>query len=124
MNYASINEALMSRFPELDLLFKEQIEFWEGEDMPPHCFMGDVLNKYVTELLRKNSDAQQIKKIFQFYEEMASSDDWLVRNLLQVTLLEYLWDEDYVFKNALENMQPKTRIMNDEIGAYLRMPSV
>jgi len=122
MNYDAVNEHLMTRFPELTLLFKEQINLWGEENILPHCFYGDTLNYYVTELLRKNSDSQQIKKVFQFYEEMASSDDVEVRNLLQVTLLEYLWDEEIVFKNALENMQPKTRIINSEIGAYLKTP--
>lgn len=83
-------------------------------------FYGNTLNYYVTELLRENSDCQQIRKVFPFYEEMASSEDVEVKNLLQITLLEYLWDEKLVFRNALENMQLKTRIMNSDIGAYLK----
>jgi len=112
----------MMRFPELSILFEEQSKRWGEDVIPPHCFYGDTLNYYVTELLRENSDRQQIKKVFQFYEEMASSEDVEVRNLLQVTLLEYLWDEELVFRNALENMQLKTRIINSDIGAYLKIP--
>jgi len=122
MEYATLNDTLILRFPELASLFEEQFNLWGEEDIPPHCFYGDTLNGYVTELLRKNNDSQQIKKVFHFYEEMANSDDAEVRNLLQVTLLEYLWDEELIYKNALENMQPKTRTINSGIGAYMKMP--
>ena len=122
LNYDTVNECLMMRFPELTILFEEQISLWGEDNLLPHCFYAYTLNKYVTELLRENSDSQQIKKIFQFYEEMASSEDVEVRNLLQVTLLEYLWDEEIVFRNALQHMQPKTRIINSDIGAYLKIP--
>ena len=122
IDYATLNDTLILRFSELTSLFEEQAKLWGGDVIPPHCFYGDTLNYYVTELLRENSDSQQIKKVFQFYEEMANSEDVEVRNLLQVTLLEYLWDEEIVFRNALENMQPKTRIINSAIGAYLNVP--
>jgi len=120
MNYSSINDDLMQRFPELESLFQEQFEFWKGSDIPPHCFCADALNRYVTELLREDINQQQIEKIFEFYEELASCDDENVRNLLQVSLLEYLWDEEFVYKNALTHMLPNTRIINNEIASYLR----
>lgn len=122
IDYNTLNDVLISQFPELILLIKEQIRLWNSENIPSHCFYGDILNNYVAELLRENNDSQQIKKVFQFYEEMACSYDSQVRNLLQVTLLEYLWDEELVYTNALENMQPKTRIINSKIGAYLKVP--
>jgi len=112
----------MIRFPELTSLCEEQINLWGSKDIPPHCFLGDVLNGYITELLRINSDKQQINKIFKFYEEMANSNDEYIKNLLQVTLLEYLWDEDMVFNNALKYMQLKTKEINREIALYLKPP--
>ena len=124
MKYATLVEDFMIRFPELDPLFQEELQFYEGKEMLPHCFLGDVLNCYVTELLRKNTDQQQIQKIFNFYEELASSGDWNVSNLLQVTLLEYLWDEKPVYKNALKYMLPNTRSFNNAIARYLEEPSL
>jgi len=122
MNYDTINDIFLLRFPELDSLFKEKYEAWGEEDIPQHCFLGDVLNYYLTVLLRENTDKHQIKKIFSFYEEMAACDDVHVRDLLQVTLLEYLWDEKTVFTNALNYMQPKTHVINDAIRSYIREP--
>ena len=122
MTYKTINDSLISNFPELASLYKEQFDSWNSKDIPQHCFLGDILNSYVTGLLRENNDKQQIEKIFKFYEEMANSDDEEIKNLLQVTLLEYLWDEELIFKNALEYMQTKTREINNKIGSYLRAP--
>ena len=112
----------MQKFPELKLLFEEQFQLWEKRDIPTHCFLGDILNNYISTLLRESNDKQQIEKIFEFYEELACSDDMQVRNLLQVTLLEYLWDEKVIYENALKYMLPKTRAINNEITSYLRKP--
>ena len=122
LKYHSVNDYFLQKFPELELFFQEQFKFWGRVEIPPHCFLGNVLNGYVSALLRDNSDRQQIEKVFGFYEELASSNDIEVRNLLQVTLLEGLWDEKFVYKNALEYMLPKTCAINNEIAAYLKEP--
>jgi len=122
MSYDTINDDLILEFPELSILFEEQFISWAGNDIPSHCFFGDSLNSYVTELLRRNNDREQIEKVFRFYERLACSDDEKVKDLLQVTLLEYLWDEKTVYENALCYMLPETYKMNSAIGSYLRIP--
>jgi len=122
INYNTLNDIFMLRFSELTSFFKEQFDFWESDNIPQHCFLGDILNSYVTELLRKNNNKQQIEKVFEFYEEMANSNDWYVKNLLQVTLLEYLWDEKIIFERAVEYMLPETKKINALIVEYLREP--
>jgi len=114
---------LISEFPELSSLAEEQFNLWGGAGIPSHCFYGNILNSYVADILRENNNRKQIEKIFKFYEKMASSDDEDIRNLLQVTLLEYLWDEETVFKNAIGYMLTETRAINDTISAYLNLPS-
>ena len=120
INYNNINNQFMLRFPEFELFFEEQFKLWGAHDIPAHCFLGDILNEYVSGLLRENNNKQQIEKIFNFYEELACSNDLEVRNLLQVTLLEYLWDEVIVHKTALEYMLPETRTINNKVGVYLQ----
>ena len=122
ITYDRINDIFVSKFPELATLFEEQYNLWNNSEIPPHCFLGDVLNDYIAELLRNRKDKEQIKKVFHFYEEMACSNDWRVKNLLQVTLLECLWDEREIFEIALSYMLPQTRMLNEEIYAYLNVP--
>ena len=64
-----------------------------------------------------------LNKIFSFYEEMAQSQDPDVTNLLQVTLLEYLWDEKTVLNTAKQYMLPKTALLNESIRKYLYEPT-
>ena len=60
--------------------------------------------------------------MFAFLENMARSDDQEVKNLLQVTVLEYLrsW---YLLQSESEKfMQPETRKMFDIVKSYLEEP--
>ena len=123
MRYYDMNKILMTKFPELLYLYEKQFVFW-GDDAPPqHCFFGAVLNEYLSTLLYENTDQQMISRIFAFYEEMALSDDIEIRNMLQVTLLEYLWDDFVVFTNAMVYMLPETKRINEMIGEYLKKPA-
>jgi hypothetical protein len=89
MEYSELNKMLMLHFPEFQSLYKEQLDFWK-EPPPQHCFYGAVLNEFVVNLLLENQDVVMISKVFDFYEELAQSEDVEVNNLLQVTLLEYV----------------------------------
>ena len=121
MRYEELNEELMLHFPEFQSIYKEQFDFWE--DTPPqHCFYAAILNKFIANLLLENKEKVTIFKVFNFYEKMAQSDDIEVINLLQVTLLEYLWDNKIIFERACQYMFPKTKEINNLIGNYLRVP--
>ena len=123
MRYCELNEELMLRFPEFQSFYKEHFNFWEAPP-PQHCFYGAILNKFVVNLLIENQNVVMISKVFDFYEELAQSNDEEVTNLLQVTLLEYLWDDKIVFERACQYMRPKTRQINNLIGDYLKVPNV
>ena len=123
MTYCSINEILIEKFPELNPIFNELFRLWGSDNPPPHCFFGDTLNPYITGLLRASDESDRITKVFNFYEELALCDDEEVRNLLQVTLLEYLWDEKLVYERACTYMLPATKQINVYIGDYLNKPT-
>ena len=123
MKYEELNGLLGERFPFLESSIQEVVEYNDWIDsVGSHVLYGDVLNRYVTELLRENKEKDTIKQIFEFYEELAESEDREVRNLLKVTLLEYLWDEKIVYDRMKQYMLPATREINKTIGVYLREP--
>ena len=122
MNYREINLKAIHCFPELQESFESQFVFWGNKNPPQHCFLGNVFNKLLSKLLLDEKDVKTINKIFAFYEEMAKCCDEEVRNLLQVTLLEYLWDEKIIFQRAEKYMLPETKKINDLIGEYLNKP--
>lgn len=113
---------LCLRLPELaDRIIEENERL--GSKLP-HCLFGNVLDPFTAERLKSSEYKHDrlLKKIFDMYEELAELGDTETKNLLQVTLLEYLWDDYDVFTHALELMGYSTRKINDSIAEYMHYP--
>lgn len=115
-------ELLCKYFPE----YKDRIRGLETElgDGIPHCLFGNFLNPLTVNILQELTEENIVtaRKIFDLYELLASSSDEEVRDLLQVTLLENLWDNYDVYSAAVKFMGDNTRLINKEIGKYLSEP--
>lgn len=121
--YSDLNASfLCEAFPELESEI-HKIDSELGCHLP-HCLLGDLFDPLMVRLLRspEQEDMLLARRIFEFYERLAEYGDEETRNLLQVTLLEYLWDDYDVYSRAVEMMGEKTRLIDREIGAYLRRP--
>ncbi len=117
------SEFLYSKLPEL----KEEI-LLENEYLGcnlPHSLFGNVLNPLVASLIKKDGyeNNKLLRKIFDLYEQMAKYGDDAVRNLLQVTLLEYLWDDYTLYARSIKMMKDCTLAINKEISEYLYIPN-
>ena len=117
--------ALKEKFEDIWVTHEELVlnKNWEEQNyypniVPPHVFYGDVLNEFVFKLLEENKEKELLQRIFAFYEEMAICGDDNVENVLQVTLLEYLWDDFTVLTRAYRYMHPKTKKLCDELQYY------
>lgn len=98
----TIVDKMLETIPEVLPMFKEESEWWD--EVLPHVVFGDVLNPYVIQLLRTNKETSIIKRIFDFYESMASCDDLYVKQILTTTVLEGLGDEKAIINQAREYM--------------------
>ena len=110
LNYSNYIAVLQSKFPELDWssdTTKEMLDL-------PYILLGYIFIPFIKESLLKNVRSN-IKRIFDFLEEMAMSDDEEVRNILQVGILEALWDDAHIFCLAQKNMRSRTSIINHNI---------
>jgi len=117
--YQEMNRILWDRFPQLRTQLSQCMSEYE---CGPHVLYEVALNPYVKEVLEKDNNDEKCCQVFEFFEELATSGDEEVRNLLQVTLLEALWDEKELLHKACGYMKPETRRINDEIGTYFRFP--
>ena len=112
---------ITERFPEL----REQVgRIADGPDgFLPHVVFGDVFNGRTAALLKQDDyrTNSTLIRIFEMYEELAVDGDEDVRNLVQVTLLEYLWDEKITFDRAAELIGERTRGLWDGI-TWLKEP--
>lgn len=123
ITYSMLNdEFLFTKLPEL----KEKIiseNKYLGCNLP-HSLYGNILNLEVVSLIKKDGYKKNelLLKIFDLYEQMAEYGDDEVKNLLQVTLLEYLWDDYTVYNRSLELMGKNTLKINNEISKYMYIP--
>jgi len=114
----NIVEQLLCYIPEINLKYQEEIAWWEDEFPGLHNILGDVLNGFVVNLLKASGQEELKRRVFTFYKMMATSIDKDVRNVLQVTLLEYLGDDKEILSKAYQYMGKNTKILSDEIERY------
>lgn len=123
IEYASLNENyILQWFPELEKQVTEETE-WLGEFLP-HAVFGAVLNPLAVKLLLQDDYKTNtvLKRIFEMYEEMSSNGDLETQNLVQVTLLEPLWDDRTTFLRAAELIGEQTRAAWKDIASYIAAP--
>ena len=89
--------ALAERFPEFRKAYEEHLEDY-GEVLG-HVFF-DVLHRALVPLLRLNEDREKIGQYIEFLENMYANGDEDVRNIVEVTILEVLGDDETVLRNA------------------------
>ncbi|MEL7647717.1 MAG: hypothetical protein AAGU76_06465 [Sedimentibacter sp.] len=86
-------------FPEYVADLKEHLS--DYNEILAHVFFGDLIDIPLFELLLTNKNVKQIEKYIDFIEDMYKNGDGDVKNVVEVTILEYLGDDETVLKNAL-----------------------
>lgn len=127
--YSAIADTMLETFPEVREQYTKEIlwirDTFQGQETKgqslyfDRCFC-DFLGRL---LAAEEPDNRRLKRAFDFLENMASSDDADVKDLLQVTVLEYLrsW---HILQHRSENlMLPKTRKLFETVKQYLGEPS-
>ena len=124
IEYDKLNaDFITERFPELKAQVEEEMNSL-GEFLP-HVIFGDVFNPLTVTLLKQEDyfTNPTLNRIFNMYEELSSQGDFETNNLVQVTLLEYLWDEKITYDRALELIGEHTKELWDDIYSYIYIPS-
>ena len=121
--YAQLtSQYLLKTFPEFKKEINAQTAFLEEE--LPHCIYADVLNPFLLGYFKKpnSNDTELVERIFGFYEDLAVNGDSETKSLLQVSLLEPLWDHRESYSGAQKFMENETKVIFDSISAYLNIP--
>lgn len=115
---------LLEYFPELNEDIKNEMNFLQEE--LPHCLYPDVLIPYLMRFFRFSETKYDnlVKKIFGFFEYLASNGDCETKNLLQVSLLEPLWDYKKSYAGALQHMDSETKKIFIGMSSYLNKPMI
>ena len=120
MKYINLVEMLILKIPEIKNLYEKEINWWGDEEPGAHNIFGDIVNPYFLCLLKTEETQEHLKRVFDFLEEMAKSEDKLVQEVLNCTVLERLGDDKEILKRASKYMGQKTKNMSGNMEKGLR----
>ena len=112
--YENTVDRLKEAFPELPW---EAAARDEITDLP-YITYETLFVPYICEELRKNG--AKLSEIFEYLETMACSEDEEVQNLLQVGILEALWDCDDVQGLVETYAKPETVKLYRKVAVFFR----
>ncbi len=112
MTYLHLIDNLLQTIPEIEQSYINELDWWDGEPPGAHIVFGDILNPLLIEKLKMNDDIDLLKRIFDFFELMALSDDEKVKEVLACTVLERLGDDKFILQQAEYFMKKSTMQMS------------
>ncbi|MBQ7775250.1 MAG: HAD-IA family hydrolase [Lachnospiraceae bacterium] len=105
-------ERMLEFFPTVQEEYKRHIE--EYNERLDTCIMENIFMPEVMELLRKESDAELLRGIFGYFEEVSNCEDAYLLNIFSITALEILGNDRALLEVARKYMGPKTRELQIE----------
>ena len=113
MKNQELNRMIPIYFPNLESKYLEEINWQEGDDTGSHIIYGDVLTPYIVQCI-ENENKNEIKKIFNFIEELLNLNDEYAEEVVTLSIFESIL---YLFENHKEviNMVGKksTKILDE-----------
>lgn len=114
INYNTAYKELIKEIPEIKPFCEKELERWHGEESEKYSIFKDVLNLYLINLLEINENKELISKIFNFLEKMATSHDYILKNVLELTVLDELEKDRTILTKSKKYMGKYTKQMNDK----------
>jgi len=111
--YKNLSNELFEKFPNIKQLYLNEKEWYDDYLESPHIIFGELLNPTIIRLLKTHSGEEELIRIFDFLEKLATDDDKLVREVVQVTVLEQIGDDKDVLQKSYKYMKKKTRYLSD-----------
>ena len=128
-SYFGIVNDLLKGFPEISKNYAEEIAWikdtFKGQKTGGQTIYFDrCFCDYIGHLLvDERQDNIKIEKVFSFLEDMAVSEEQEVKNLLQVTVLEYLRSWYLLQRESEKFMLPETKKIFAHVKSCLQEPA-
>lgn len=102
---------------------EKRLEYEKIKNQGPYSYFYEVVNHFTVYLLEEKPTSDACKKLFQFFEMMATDDDDYIVNLLTVEVLEHIRDQVYsIYSSALSQMGPHTLLAEKTLDSYMGKP--
>ena len=108
VTYENMNQRLVEVLPERQEAYEGLLEWWGDEEPGQHVVYGDLINPWLFDLLDEPIDEELFGRIFGLMEELANHEERHVREVVVVTILEYLLHDDAKHERARAYMGPTT----------------
>ncbi|SFS10211.1 DUF7674 family protein [Anaeromicropila populeti] len=119
MKYNNLYLEFKKEVPEcLEFFRKKEMDNLVDETVGVHISFGMVVVPYIGDIV-DNKKTEEIRKVFDFMEKMAVSEDIKVQEVLDFTVLEGLADKGHdVIKQCKKYMKTNTVQHCEEIEKY------
>ncbi len=108
--YQKVVQKMLTNFPELKPELNELMENWDGEFPGLHIIMGDVFNPLLKKKLKEDRDKVKLNQLFEFVEEIVSSDNDYISEVGVVTICESIvFAGPKAYRDAILYAQSKTK---------------
>ncbi len=89
ITYEGLDQTFLAAFPEFTDSYKQEFDYWVDWDKPPgiYLILGLIVFPRLVSLLDTGEDQQLTRRLFEFFEGMASSKE---RNVIDVLGLEVI----------------------------------
>ena len=120
MNKEEFAEVFIKKFPEYRTVLEEH--YRDYGELLGHVFFGDVIDQQLFNLLKTNCDKERIIILFDFINVFYLQGDDDCKNIVIVTILEYLGDDSEVLNQAYKFLKRELieeSILNEKfLGRY------
>ena len=110
-------KAMLNLIPLSISEYRKSIEF--NSEVLETVIIEDVFMPQILNLLSYNTDANLLKRIFDYFEEVSNSEDSYLLNIFSVTVLEILGNDRTILEIANNYMGPKTRQLQVQVDKDL-----
>ena len=117
LTYNTLSDRLVESVPELEELYRRELEWWGDEVAGPYNIFGDVLLPFLFQLLKECGKEETLQRIFAFLETMASHPDRHIRDVVQIGVCEQISGQsEELLREARKYMGENTRQLSHEIA--------
>ncbi len=107
-------QKLGEQFPEFREAYQEHLAYYE--ELLGHVFFGgETLLGVLEPLLKTNQEKEKIRRYIDFVEDMYANGDDDVQNIVEVTILECLGDDETVLRNAFTYFSEELMLASQSI---------
>ena len=118
MNYDDLVKDFIKRFPQWGVIERKKLKSWSSNWDSPYIYFGDVLNPLLVKKLTDEENKEELWGIFNFLEEMATSNNQEIETALTDAILEVLGDDKKVLEKARALMGKETLKFSHQIERF------